>query len=148
MSKTLYIRLDSSQRPKEQDCIIVMDFNLESYFCTLLGKRLLEKHAIIQSILYPGKIVSDFKNSSIKSYNAIIKQWELILVKLLSDNNKEKHFILKLPASYFEWLSYQEDKIYREIGNSHFYCLSFSREFLYVELIESILLKRLNIYIR
>ena len=93
--KALYIRLDSSPLPKKSDRIIVKDFNLENYFCALLGKRLLEDHTIIQSILYPGKIVSDFRSSSIKSYNAIIKQWELLLVKLLSGNNKEECFILK-----------------------------------------------------
>ena len=142
--KALYIRLDSSPLPKKSDRIIVKDFNLENYFCALLGKKLLEDHTIIQSILYPGKIVSDFRSSSIKSYNAIIKQWELLLVKLLSGNNKEECFILKIPSSYFEWLSHQEDKIYSETGNSQSYCLPFLREFLYAELIKSILLKRIE----
>ena len=51
---------------------------------------------------------------------------------------------MKIPSSYFEWLSHQEDKIYSETGNSQSYCLSFLREFLYAELIESILLKRIE----
>ncbi|MDO5760478.1 MAG: hypothetical protein Q4Q06_05585 [Bacteroidota bacterium] len=142
--KTLYIRLDSSQMPKVNDRIIVKDFNMESYFCTLLGKRLLETVATSLSIPFPGKIVSDFRNISVKGYNAIIKQWELMLVKLLSENNKEKEFVLNISISFFEWLSHQEDKIYREIGKTQSCCLSFTRETLHKELIESILLKRLE----
>ena len=42
MGKILYIRLDSSPLPEAYDEIIVKDFNLESYFCALLGRRLLE----------------------------------------------------------------------------------------------------------
>lgn len=67
----------------------------------------------------------------------------MVLVRLLSDD-KERQFTLNIPSSYFEWLSHQEDKIYREIGKTQSMSLSFTKEFLYKELIESILLKRLE----
>ncbi|MFR3329820.1 MAG: hypothetical protein ACLTSL_06625 [Odoribacter splanchnicus] len=147
--KILYIRLDSSSLPEVNDEIIVKDFNMECYFCTFLGKALLEGHTMVQPLnTFPGKIVSDFKDSSVRNYNTIIKQWELILAKLLSANNKEKRFVLDIPVAYFEWLSHQEDKVYREIGHTQSCRLSFAREFLYEELIESVLLKRLEYTLR
>lgn len=67
----------------------------------------------------------------------------MVLVRLLSDD-KERQFTLNIPSSYFEWLSHQEDKIYREIGKTQSMSLSFTKEYLFKELIESILLKRLE----
>ena len=64
MGKILYVRLDSSPLPEPSDEIIIKDFNLESYFCTLLGKRLLEDASITQLVSFPGKIVTDLKGFS------------------------------------------------------------------------------------
>lgn len=79
MGKILYIRLDSSPLPEVCDEIIVKDFNLESYFCTLLGKKLLGGCSITQSVPFLGKIVSDFKDSSPEIYSAIIAQRKISL---------------------------------------------------------------------
>lgn len=56
--KILYIRLDSSQLPEACDEIIIKDFNWESHFYTLLGKRMLEGAGIAGTMLYPGKLIA------------------------------------------------------------------------------------------
>lgn len=145
MGKILYIRLDSTPLPEISDKIIVKDFNLESYFCTLLGKKLLTEQNIIQSISFPGKIISDFKDSSPKIYNTVIEQWESILVQLLIDDDmRNQCFEINIPFPYFDWLSHHENPIYRKIGKNQSQCLSFKGELLYEELVTCILMKRLR----
>ena len=145
MGKILYIRLDSSPLPEASNEIIVKDFSLESYFCTLFGKTLLEKVTQIQSVSFPGKMLVDFKDFSPETYRAIIVQWENILVKLLgSINGCNLRFNLNIPAIYFTWLSHHENSIYREIGEKQLLHLSFDGGFLYKELITSVLMKRLR----
>lgn len=145
MGKILYIRLDSTPLPEISDEIIVKDFNLESYFCTLLGKRLLAEQNIIQSVSSPGKIISDFKDSSLKIYNTVIEQWESILVQLLIDDDmRNQCFKINIPFPYFDWLSHHENPIYRKIGKKQSLCLSFNGELLYEELVTCILMKRLQ----
>lgn len=145
MGKILYIRLDSTPLPEISDEIIVKDFNLESYFCTLLGKKLLAEQNIIQSVSFPGKIISDFKDSSPKIYNTVIEQWESILVQLLIDDDmRNQCFEINIPFPYFDWLSHHENPIYRKIGKKQSLCLSFKGELLYEELVACILMKRLR----
>lgn len=145
MGKILYIRLDSTPLPEISDEIIVKDFNLESYFCTLLGKKLLAEQNIIQSVSFPGKIISDFKDSSSKIYNTVIEQWESILVQLLIDDDmRNQCFKINIPFPYFDWLSHHENPIYRKIGKKQSLCLSFKGELLYEELVTCILMKRLR----
>ena len=79
MGKILYIRLDSSPLPEPSDEIIIKDFNLESYFCTLLGKRLLEEAGLSGAMPYPGKLITDFEKIDGEAYRKIIRQWEKIL---------------------------------------------------------------------
>lgn len=105
MGKILYIRLDSSPLPEACDEIIVKDFNLESYFCALLGRRLLEDAGLGNAILYPGKLVADFEKADKDAYREIIQQWEEILSALLiSQSGNDKDFIVSLPDSYISWL--------------------------------------------
>lgn len=105
MNKILYIRLDSSPLPEESDEIIVKDFNLESYFCTLLGKRLQEEAGQAGTMLYPGKLLTDFEKFDKEAYREIIQQWEEILTALLiSQSENDKNFKIKLPNSYVDWL--------------------------------------------
>lgn len=72
--KILYIRLDSSPLPEACNEMIVKDFNLESYFCALLGRRLLEDTGLGGSMLYPGKLVADFEKANKEAYREIIQQ--------------------------------------------------------------------------
>lgn len=145
MGKILYIRLDSTPLPEISDKIIVKDFNLESYFCTLLGKKLLAEQNIIQSLSFPGKIISDFKDSSPKIYNTVIEQWESMLVQLLvADDIQNQCFEINIPFPYFDWLFHHENPIYRKIGKKQSLCLSFKGELLYEELVTCILMKRLR----
>ncbi len=145
MKKILYIRLDSSPLPEASDEIIVKDFNLESYFCTLLGKRLLGEAAIPQSVPFPGKIVTDFKFFSSETYNAIIAQWENILVQLLTtDDIQKKRFEINIPFAYYEWLSHHDNAVYREIGKIQSSCFYSKGELLYNELVVCVLMRRLR----
>lgn len=145
MGKILYIRLDSSPLPEPSDEIIIKDFNLESYFCTLLGKRLLEDASITQLVSFPGKIVTDLKDFSPETYRVIIEQWENILVQLLStDDIKGQRFEFNIPIIYLDWLSHHEIPIYREIGKKQSLRLFFKSELFYEELIVHILMKRLR----
>lgn len=145
MRKILYIRLDSSPLPEESDEIIVKDFNLESYFCILLGKRLLGECSITQPVSFPGRIVSDFKDSSPEIYNAIIAQWENILVLLLTTIDvQEQCFEIHIPFAYYEWLSHHENTDYRKIGKIQSSCFCFKGELLYNELVTCVLMKRLR----
>ena len=106
MGKILYIRLDSSPLPEASEDIIVKDFNLESYFCTLFGKRLLEDAGLAGTILYPGKLITDFEKVDEESYKEIIRQWEEVLSYLLIyQSEDDTDFIFKLPDSYIDWLS-------------------------------------------
>ncbi|MBE6318685.1 MAG: hypothetical protein E7081_06900 [Bacteroidales bacterium] len=145
MKKILYIRLDSSPLPEASDEIIVKDFNLENYFCSILGERLLTECAKTQTISYFGEVVSEIKKSLPKVYNDIIIQWESMLLDLLnSDNGRGLQLNLNIPSAYFNWLLHHNNAAYREIGNLQLINLSFNGEFLYEELIERILLKRLQ----
>ncbi|MFR3329819.1 MAG: WG repeat-containing protein [Odoribacter splanchnicus] len=106
MGKILYIRLDSSPLPEASDEIIVKDFNLENYFCTLLGKKLLEDAGLAGTMLYPGKLLTDFENFDKEAYKEIIRQWEEVLSALLiSQSEKDMDFIFKLPDLYIGWLN-------------------------------------------
>ena len=143
--KILYIRLDSSPLPEACDEIIVKDFNLESYFCTLLGKRLLGECSITQSVPFPGKIVSDFKGSSPEIYSAITTQWENILTDLLAiDDMQGQRFEINIPFAYFDWLSHHENPIYRELGKISSQHLFFMEKLLYEDMIACVLMKRLR----
>ena len=145
MGKILYIRLDSSPLPEACDEIIVKDFNLESYFCTLLGKRLLGGCSITQSVPFWGKIVSDFKDSSPEIYSAIIAQWENILIQLLVTNDIQgQRFEINIPFAYFDWLFHHENPIYKEIGKIQSLSVDFEGRLLYKELVDCILMKRLR----
>lgn len=145
MGKILYIRLDSSPLPEACDEITVKDFNLESYFCALLGRRLLEEQAVNQSIPFPGKIISDFKDFSPEIYGAIIAQWENMLIQLLTaDDIQGLRFKISLPFTYLDWLAHHENPIYREIGKIQSPTLDFKSENLYEELISCVLMKRLH----
>ena len=129
MGKILYIRLDSSPLPEACDEITVKDFNLESYFCALLGRRLLEEQAVNQSIPFPGKIISDFKDFSPEIYGAIIAQWENMLIQLLTaDDIQGIRFKISLPFTYLDWLAHHENPIYREIGKIQSPTLNFKSE--------------------
>ena len=145
MGKILYIRLDSSPLPEAYDEIIVKDFNLESYFCALLGRRLLEEQSVNQSMTFPGKIISDFKDSSSEAYSVIIAQWENMLIKLLTaDDIQDLRLKIELPFTYLDWLAHHENPIYREIGKIQSPTLDFKSENLYEELISCVLMKRLH----
>ncbi len=145
MGKILYIRLDSTPLPEASDEIIVKDFNLENYFCSILGERLLTECAKTQTISYFGEVVSEIKKSLPKVYNDIIIQWESMLLDLLnSDNGRGLQLNLNIPSAYFNWLLHHNNAAYREIGKLQLINLSFNGEFLYEELIERILLKRLQ----
>lgn len=105
MGKILYIRVDSSPLPEESDEIVVKNFNLESYFCTLLGKRLLEEAGMSGTMLYPGKLITDFEKFDKEGYREIIRQWEAVLsLMLISQSENDKYFIFKFPDSYIRWL--------------------------------------------
>lgn len=109
MGKILYIRLDSSPLPEAYDEIIVKDFNLESYFCALLGRRLLEDAGQGGVIPYPGRLVTDFEKADKEAYREIIRQWEGILASLLiSQQEAGKNYEIELPVSYVQWLSRDE----------------------------------------
>ena len=104
--KILYIRLDSSPLPEACDEVIVKDLNLESYFCTLLGKKLLEDAGLEGTMLYPGKLLTDFEKFDKEAYREIIRQWDEVLSALLiSQSENDMGFIFKLPASYIDWLN-------------------------------------------
>ena len=106
MGKILYIRLDSSPLPEPSDEIIIKDFNLESYFCTLLGKRLLEDTGLLGAMSYPGKLITDFGDLHKEGYKEIVQQWEKVLAVLLKFQlEDDKVFIFRLPDSYLNWLS-------------------------------------------
>ncbi|MBQ8360449.1 MAG: WG repeat-containing protein [Bacteroidaceae bacterium] len=141
----VYCKIDSSPLPPKVESGIVFDLNLENYFCTLFGKKLLEEVNINQPVPFSGKIISDFKDSFPDIYNEIIVQWESMLVKLLgSDHGENLHFEMNLPATYINWLSHHDNSIFREIGNKQFLHLSFKGEDLYKELVASVLMKRLR----
>ena len=106
LMKILYIRLDSSQLPESSDEIIIKDFNLEGYFCTLLGKRLLEDTGLSCAMPYPGKLITDFEKIDKEVYREIIQQWEKVLAVLLKFQLEDDEvFIFRLPDSYLNWLS-------------------------------------------
>ena len=120
--KILYIRLDFSPLPEACDEIIVKDFNLESYFCALLGRRLLEDAGQGGAMPYPGRLVADFEKADKEAYREIIRQWEGILASLLiSQSENDKDFIVSLPDSYISWLdrcdipcAFQAKKLFRK----------------------------------
>ena len=130
MGKILYIRLDSSPLPEPCDEIIVKDFNLESYFCTLLGKRLLEEAGLAGTMVYPGKLIADFEKFDQEAYREILQQWEKILSALLiSQSDNDRDYIFTLPDSYINWLdrydipcAFQIKKCY-----THSSCVSIKR---------------------
>ena len=150
MGKILYIRLDSSPLPEPCDEIIVKDLNLESYFCTLLGKRLLEEAEFTESMLYPGKLIADFEKYDKESYREILQQWEKILPALLiSQTDNDKDFIFTLPDSYINWLDRCDIPCAFQIKNhyTHTSCVSIKRKHLF-EIVQEVLKNKLDYYLR
>lgn len=150
MGKILYIRLDSSPLPEACDEIIVKDFNLESYFCTLLGKRLLEEAGLAGTMLYPGKLIADFEELDKEAYREIIQQWEGILASLiLSQQDENREYEIKFPVLYCQWLDSNEFPEYFKI--SAFLKVSrkaiLSSQVIY-EIIHSVLLKKLSYFLQ
>lgn len=150
MGKILYIRLDSSPLPEAYDEIIVKDFNLESYFCALLGRRLLEDAGQGGVIPYPGRLVTDFEKADKEAYREIIRQWEGILASLLiSQSENDKNFIVSLPDSYISWLdrcdipcAFQIKKHY-----THAKSVSIKRKYLF-EIAHDVLKNKLDYFLQ
>ena len=150
MGKILYIRLDSSPLPEACEEIIVKDFNLESYFCALLGRRLLEDAGLGGVIPYPGRLVTDFEKADKEAYREIIQQWEKILSALLiSHSENDKDFIVNLPDSYISWLdrcdipyAFQIKKHY-----THAKSVSIKRKYLF-EIVHEVLKNKLDYFLQ
>lgn len=148
--KTLYIRLDSSPLPEESDEIIVKDFNLENYFCTLLGRRLLEDAMFTGTISYPGKLIADFKEFDKEAYKEILQQWEKILSALLiSQSENDKDFLFKLPDSYISWLDRCDIPNAFQIKNyyTHATSVSIKRKYLFA-IVHEVLKNKLDYFLQ
>lgn len=149
MGKILYIRLDSSPLPEPSDEIIIKDFNLESYFCTLLGKRLLEEAGLSGAMPYPGKLITDFEKIDGEAYRKIIRQWEKILsLLLLSKEDGNKNYDIEFPISYSQWLNNHVNSEYPKINNiqNTLQKITLNSQIVY-EIIHSILLKKLSYFL-
>ena len=147
MGKILYIRLDSSPLPEACDEIIVKDFNLESYFCALLGRRLLEDAGQGGVIPYPGRLVTDFEKADKEAYREIIRQWEGILASsLISQQEEDKNYEIELPVSYVQWLSRNEFYEYFKFSKVSQKAV-LSTQVIY-EIIHSVLLKKILYFLR
>ena len=148
--KILYIRLDSSPLPEACNEMIVKDFNLESYFCALLGRRLLEDTGLGGSMLYPGKLVADFEKANKEAYREIIQQWEKILSTLLiSQSENDKDFIVDLPSSYIGWLDRCDIPYAFQIRNYYIHTRSVSikRKYLF-EIVHEVLKNKLDCFLQ
>ena len=148
--KILYIRLDSSPLPEACNEMIVKDFNLESYFCALLGRRLLEDTGLGGSMLYPGKLVADFEKANKEAYREIIQQWEKILSTLLiSQSENDKDFIVDLPSSYIGWLNRCDIPYAFQIRNYYIHTRSVSikRKYLF-EIVHEVLKNKLDCFLQ
>ena len=146
--KTLYIRLDSSPLPEESDEVIVKDFNLENYFCTLLGRRLLEDAMFTGTISYPGKLIADFKKSDKKAYREIVQQWRKVLINLLNAIHIQNgEYKISLPLPYTDWLRNNYNDVFKQLplAYNNELVIQISREFVYNEIIKNVLLRKTHI---
>lgn len=150
MKKILYIHLDSSPLPEASEEIIVKDFNLESYFCTLLGKRMLEEAGIENTILYSGRLITDFEKFNKDAYREIKLQWEKILSALLiSQSENEKEFTIILPNLYISWLDQCDITTALQIKNyyTHKKNVSIKRKYIF-SIVHEVLKNKLDNFLK
>ena len=152
MGKILYIRLDSTPLPEASDEIIVKDFNLENYFCTLLGEQLLAETGMSGTMLYPGKLITDFEKVDREAYREIVCQIHEILINLLNVIhlfNEDEVFSIIIPSSYAEWLRNKYNDLYKRLSleNINKLFIDIPKECLYREIIEMSLLRKMRFHL-
>ena len=147
--KILYIRLNSSPLPEACDEIIVKDFNLESYFCALLGRRLLEDAGLGGVLPYPGSLIADFEKFDKERYGEIALQWKQILINLLNIVHIQNGtYEINLPLSYVDWLRNNYNDVYKRLTLEYKkLVILFSKEFVYNEIIKDVLVRKLHFFL-
>lgn len=148
--KILYIHLYSSPLPEGSDEVIVKDFNMESYFCNLLGRKLFEDAGLKSTVPYPGRLIADFEKFDKEAYRRIIQQWGKVLSALLiSQSENDIDFIFKLPDSYISWLDRCDIPNAFQIKNyyTHATSVSIKRKYLFA-IVHEVLKNKLDYFLQ
>lgn len=125
MKKTLFIKIDNTPIPIEAgNEVVPLDCKQINDFCSFAGDALVgdlkdsngtQVFRLIKSL---GRLLSDFEKVDKASYDKIIAQWLDILGEMLHKGvaQCEEQFSIHFPQEYVDWLLYNENDYYVEIG--------------------------------
>lgn len=120
----LFLNINSKPIEVMREDTLVIDCKLIGSFCNFTGRLLLEgltdMYGTPVSLLvnHPGKLLFDFKQENEVCFDAIISEWEkIILPRLFNESALDgQYYEFQMPYEYTEWLIQHIDGIFSEAG--------------------------------